>query len=47
MIENQGNDIFFENQGNDIFFLFLKGPKFVKGGGSKAVDYHGNSTISL
>ena len=46
MGENQGNDIFLENQGNDIFF-FLKGPKFLKGGGSNAVDYHGNSTISL
>ena len=44
MGENQGNDIFCENQGNDIF---LKGPKFLKGGGSNAVDYHGNSTISL
>ena len=53
MGENQGNDIFCENQGNDIFLenqgndIFLKGPKFLKGGGSNAVDYHGNSTISL
>ena len=47
MGENQGNDIIFENQCNDIFLFFLKGPKFLKGGGSNAVDYHGNSTVSL
>ena len=35
---------FLENQSNDSF---LKGPKFLKGGESNAVDYHGNSTISL
>ena len=28
-------------------FFFLKGPKFLKGDGSNAVDYHGNSTISF
>ena len=44
MGENQGNDIFLKIR---VTTFFLKGPKFLKGGGSNAVDYHGNSTISL
>ena len=30
-----------------VMTFFLKGPKFFAGGGSNAIDYYGNSTISL